>query len=69
MVVNEMLKHQEVECKQCWENSSIKDIVEVASSSVTRGIHHTLSQDSLQVSSQEIYLISANGTGGTQCQF
>jgi hypothetical protein len=37
-VVNAMLKLQETQCKQIWENSSMRNIVEEASSSVERGI-------------------------------
>jgi hypothetical protein len=49
-VINAMVKHQEVQCKQIWENSSVKSIVEEASSSVNRGICQSLSQGSIQVS-------------------
>lgn len=50
IVVNAMLKHQEAECKQCWENSSIKDVVEKASSSVVARTQQRLSEDKIQVS-------------------
>jgi uncharacterized protein YaaN involved in tellurite resistance len=50
IVANAMLKHQEVECKQCWENSSVKEMVEEASSSVVSGIQQTLSRRGIQVS-------------------
>jgi hypothetical protein len=49
-VINAMLKQQEVHCKQIWENSSVKSIVEEASSSVDRRICQNLSQSSIQVS-------------------
>jgi hypothetical protein len=49
-VINAMVKQQEVHCKQIWENSSVKSIVEEASSSVNRGIYQSLSQGSIQVS-------------------
>ncbi|KDR22829.1 Chaperone activity of bc1 complex-like, mitochondrial [Zootermopsis nevadensis] len=48
IVVNAMLKHQEAECKQCWENSSIKDVVEKASSSVVARTQQRLSEDKIQ---------------------
>jgi hypothetical protein len=49
-VINAMVKQQEVQCKQIWENSSVKSIVEEASSSVNRGICQSLSHGSIQVS-------------------
>lgn len=52
-VINAMVKQQEVQCKQIWENSSVKSIVEEASSSVNRGICQSLSQGSIQNDSSE----------------
>jgi hypothetical protein len=48
-VINAMVKQQEVQCKQIWENSSVKSIVEEASSSVNRGICQSFSEGSIQV--------------------
>ena len=49
-VLNAMLKHQEMQCKQIWKTSSMKNVVEEASSSVDRRICQTLSPGSVQVS-------------------
>lgn len=47
-VLNAMLKHQEMQCKQIWKTSSMKNVVEEASSSVDRRICQTLSPGSVQ---------------------
>lgn len=52
-VINAMVKQQEVQCKQIWENSSVKSIVEETSSSVNRGVCQSLSQGSIQNDSSE----------------
>jgi hypothetical protein len=49
-VLSAMLKHQEVQCKEIWKNSSMKNVVEAVTSSVDRRIYQTLSSGSVEVS-------------------
>jgi hypothetical protein len=49
-VINAMLKHREMQCKEIWKTSSMKNIIEEASSSVDRKVCQTSSSGSVQVS-------------------
>ncbi|GFG30006.1 hypothetical protein Cfor_00598 [Coptotermes formosanus] len=47
-VINAMLKHREMQCKEIWKTSSMKNIIEEASSSVDRKVCQTSSSGSVQ---------------------